>query len=110
VWIITDQGFVSVVQHNVDDRLLCVRARRREDLEPFDAEVVEHAGSDYQYRCNVHREAFAEWMEDRISDLSYTTHAKENMAGNDTRRYQAYLNVWADLAELQPTPPFTTTA
>jgi hypothetical protein len=107
MWIITNKGFVSVVQDNADDSKLCVRARRIEDLAPFDAEVVEHAGSDYQYRCTVDRHTFAEWMRGNIMSLDYTTHAKENMAGDDRARYKAYLNVWEDLAALQPQPPFS---
>jgi hypothetical protein len=29
------------------------------------------------------------------------------MAGDDRARYKAYLNVWEDLAALQPQPPFS---
>lgn len=66
MWIITSGGFVSIVQHRDDPRLLIVRGRFEGDVERFLAvpgqlrpleECTPHA--DYRYRCTVPRETVA---------------------------------------------------
>ena len=55
MWLLTETGFVSIVQDRDDHAVLQVRARVPQDIEETfpGAEVITTPGSDYRYRARV---------------------------------------------------------
>lgn len=106
MWIITKDGFISVVEWRHDPGCVLVRARVREDLLTLvqDFAIERNPEADYMYRTVVTREELAAWLAKRVDDVCYTSHAKEEMTTSDdgTRdmaRYDAYMDVWGALYE-----------
>jgi hypothetical protein len=111
MWIITTNGFLSIVQ-NLDstgpDDALLVRGRVRADLERF-ADFVAHHGdrpavvhtprSDYGYRLTTSREMFASYLTEQVGALNYPNF-KDEVAAADPRRARIYARVWEVLRDL----------
>ena len=112
MWVITRDGFISVVRHRDIEGAMLVRARRREDLErPFGhlGLVEEDGAADYRFRMVVPVEDLESFLVSSVEEIDYDTHAKEAMAGGDTQRYRAYLTVWSALYRLQDNTTRVTT-
>lgn len=75
MWLFTETGFVSAVQHRTNPDILVVRARDRKSLEPlatqFTLEINTNAHSDYPYRVFIHKLDFNTWVSDSIKFLDY---------------------------------------
>lgn len=75
MWVFTETGFVSAVQHRDNPDYLVVRSRDRQSLQELaDVSAVDIkflTGSDYPYRVFVPREDFKSWMNDQIDFLGY---------------------------------------
>lgn len=75
MWIFTETGFISAVQHRDNPELLVVRARDRLSLEPLAAfaetEITTNPIADYPYRTIVGKGTFAAWTVDAIDTLNY---------------------------------------
>tara|TARA_Y100001934_G_C12324383_1_gene761771 strand:- start:443 stop:847 length:405 start_codon:yes stop_codon:yes gene_type:complete len=75
MWIFTQTGFLSVVEHRDDRRCLIVRARAQEDLKDIAEfavqQVMEMPEADYRFRVEVARVTFAAFMRSKISELDY---------------------------------------
>jgi len=87
MWLMTQYGFFSIVQHKDDAEKYLVRARLRPDLErlkdlaALTTEIVELKSADYRYRIVISREEMLRvlrWLgeainypnfKDRIADL-----------------------------------------
>ena len=107
MWIISRDGFISIVQHKDDPSKFRVRARRIEHLtRTFDItedDVIDFGpdASDYRYHVDIDREAVAEELLFSLNDIDYESHAKEAMAGDDREMYQALMGCWRNLLGLQ---------
>lgn len=111
MWLMNKNGFFSLVQHNQDEDVLMIRARVRADLEeafPDDIDqIVETIDGDYRYRISLPREQVKQYVASTLDDLTYTSHAKEEMsAGKEPGRIRAYMSVWSTLGDLQPGGPY----
>jgi hypothetical protein len=110
MWVINKSGFFSVVQHNKDAGVLMIRARVVDDLVrafPDDIDkIVELETADYRYRISLPRLDVEQWMLDELDDVTYTSHAKEEMSKGKPGRYSAYMSVWSVLGDLQPGGPY----
>ncbi len=110
MWIISDKGFVSLVQHDTDPELIRARARRKAHLlDTFDLtedEIIDYGPNppDYRWHANVPREDVAEAISDSIMNMSYTSHVKESVSGNDRQMYRAMMSTWNAFYELQRPP------
>lgn len=75
MWIFTETGFVSAVQHRDDPNLLVVRARDRLSLEPLadfaTTEITTNPNADYPYRTIVAKDVFAAWTTDKVEEIEY---------------------------------------
>ncbi|MCL5670049.1 MAG: hypothetical protein M1423_01935 [Acidobacteria bacterium] len=103
MWIVTNFGFFSVVQKPGDDQLT-VRARVRQDLEalrgkyiPDLGEILENAGTDYQYRVKVRREVFAEAMKSIVLDIDYSNFKNSVAKKQGHNRAHVYHDLWSSL-------------
>ena len=98
MWLMTEKGFVSVVEHRDDPDTLIVRARVPEDLKGLGLEVSEfNKDADYRYRTYICRAYFAHIVMTAVMDLNYTNFKS---ACPDNRQ-EIYLSVWSTLIELE---------
>ena len=111
MWILTPDGFYSIVQKRGETDL-CVRARVGADLDrlrenclPSLTETVETPDGDYRYRAWASHEAVAEALAAVVRDLRYDNF-KNEVARNDHERAAVYHDVWNMLGRLQPGGPY----
>ena len=110
MWIIAKDGFVSLVEHEADPDLMRARARRREHLaQTFDlpdAAIIDLGpdAPDYRWHADIPRLNVAQVMYDAVLDVDYTSHVKEEVAGDDNAMYTAMLACWTALHRLQDPP------
>lgn len=76
MWVFTQHGFVSAVQHFEDPTKIQVRARDKQSLEMaaalFSTEIISSPRNDYPYRVILDREQFNEFMLTEVALLDYT--------------------------------------
>lgn len=111
MWIITTQGFLSVVR-NLDSRgpgdALLVRGRAIEDLADFAAfsarrgaptDVKRTPDADYEFRLTASRETLAAFLAERVGSLDYANF-KDEIGNTDAHRAHVYMEVWEALRGL----------
>ena len=101
MWIFTQTGFVSAVQHRDDPDLLVVRARDRLSLEPLaestTLNITTNAQADYPYRVILSKDDFAAWTLTQIEDLNYPNF-KNQVAVTRGKKFAGHLGeVWATM-------------
>lgn len=110
MWLITPDGFFSVVQKPGDaqHQQLTVRARVASDLDrlrdtylPELGQTVTGAGTDYAYRATAPREAVAAAMARIASAIDYANFKDEVKHRQGWSRANAYHHVWHALYALQ---------
>jgi len=107
MWVITTQGFYSIVRKPDDQPgQVTVRTRRRADLVrfreavPLATEIETQTGTDYQYRCHADQVDVASWLAGQVMEIDYSNFKS---AVNDAlgRRYELILHrVWTELHRL----------
>jgi hypothetical protein len=112
MWLITKNGFLSVVQ-NLDSRgpddALLVRGRVRADLERFAdfaarrgarPAVVESPDADYGFRLATSRGNLAAFLAAQVDALDYPNF-KSEVAKAEPERAHVYMGVWSALGKLR---------
>lgn len=116
MWIMSTDGFVSMVRHNKIPDTMLVRARVKADLEKtfpgYDIET--HIGADYLYRALVPVDVAAAVIAEQVKNLDYTSHAKDEMIKRAPKadvgsRSTALYATWNAFAQLQPYAPYAKT-
>lgn len=115
MWIMTQDGFFSVVARHGKDERLTVRARSRADLDrlhkryptlvpALDSNAEYAANRDYPWRVVMSRNAFARVMSAEVIDLDYSNfkNAVAKRLGND--REDTYHTVWDVLRDIEGEP------
>ena len=115
MWLITKNGFLSVVQ-NLDSKgpgdALLVRGRVRGDLEHFAGaaarlgerpEIVETPRADYGFRLTTSRAVLAAYVAGQVGALDYPNF-KSEIAKDDPERAHVYMDVWSALRGLRGRP------
>lgn len=108
MWLLTQLGFFSVVQHRDNAAVVMIRARVKADLRELmkvtkvRSPIIKTPDADYPYRTIVHR-----------SNLQLITHAlcgsqlldysnfKDRVYSRDPERERIYHQVWALLRQLE---------
>lgn len=114
IWIITKNGFISLVQDRDNPNMLQVRARVREDIERHFPTAYIRAvdGADYRYRARISKARVADKLATMVLDeLTYTSHFKDvaiAMDRGNMGRRTAYYAVWTALAGMQDWAPYAT--
>jgi hypothetical protein len=106
MWICFNNAFISVVQKAGEGaELLTVRARRRGDIERVfpDAKVVEHTGTDYQFRAQLLRAEVADALVASVRAIDYSNF-KDSV--EDEQLHDAYMSVWSTMLRTQEANPF----
>jgi len=110
MWVFTPIGFFSVVAHRDKKKVVMVRARCREDLTAFRKKYCKKLGairfldwSDYPYRAETSRWAFAHAMFKVSLDLTYTNFKS---SVHQPGRSSLYMGVWSKLRDGERTGGF----
>jgi hypothetical protein len=116
MWIVTKQGFLSVVR-NLDSKgpssALLVRGRVREDLQHlanFAARrgerpaVTNTPDADYVFRLATSRAILSAYLDEEVDGLTYPNF-KGEVAKADPKRAHVYMGVWTALRKLQGARP-----
>ena len=115
MWLITPQGFFSIVQKPQDAAAgtLTVRARVRRDLDglrdtllPELGPTLAHAGTDYRYRATAPASSVARAMATMVEQLDYPNFKNAVATSQGSRRAELYHEVWSSLYQLQDNPAF----
>lgn len=110
MWIFTNYGFVSAVQHNKKKDVLLVRAREPGALEAFakrhglKAKVERTPVADYLYRAEFNKDRFAEAVADEVRRIDYGNFKNSFRAAvpeNTTASHWALMDVWRVMRDLQ---------
>lgn len=107
MWVFTQNGFVSVVNHDRDDEKLTVRARDIEslqDLAEMSGEPIESTPyRDYEHRIFVDREVYADWLTYHVDSLDYSNF--KNRVGDTLgpQWYHACSHVWEAMLDISDT-------
>jgi hypothetical protein len=109
MWIATKHGFYSAVAKGGEANV-CVRARVKQDLEnlrqfhrlPF--EIIENAGTDYPYRANFSKYAWANILSSLAEDIDYSNFKNEVYERQGSERAAIYGTVWSTLVKLEWLP------
>ena len=105
MWLFTETGFVSAVQHRDNKDLLVVRARDRQSLVPLSEQtgdpITTNAYSDYPYRVILHKDVFASWVTEAIKFLDYPNF-KNQVAVTRGKKFAHTLgSVWATMLDAE---------
>ena len=79
MWLFCRDGFLSIVEHNLNSNILIVRSRFKNHIQKIfgDVEVQEDAGTDYEYRAEIPKEKVAKVMSDLVKDIDYPNFKNE---------------------------------
>jgi hypothetical protein len=106
MWVFTNTGFVSIVQHREQVDLMIVRARRAAHLQSLfpGAEVLETKNADYRFRTFIHRGRVKDALAAAVDALDYPNF-KNSIA--DASYHDAASAVWNVMYQLPPSsqPP-----
>jgi hypothetical protein len=104
MWIMTNNGYLSIVSKDCGPAELLVRARRAGDIEKVfpNAKVTRQTDSDYLYRAILPRDAVKQALAAMIDVIDYPNF-KDSV--EDRSLHAAYVSVWCAMAGLQHPPP-----
>lgn len=106
MWLFSQRGFYSIVQHKERPDYFVVKARVKGDIEkywPF-AEIERNENFDYLYRAVLHRTEVEEVILKMVLNIDYTSF-KGSL--EDKRRYAWYVQLWEVLCMMQEAFRFT---
>ena len=106
MWLITSQGFYSVVAHGEDASLVLVRARTQGDLLALRKQIPaldlwEDPTADYRWRAEVRREDWHAAVAELAAATDYGNFKSEVARCQGSRRAALYERVWSTLRALQ---------
>lgn len=112
MWIFTETGFVSAVQHREDPNTLVVRARDRASLEHLQVALdaisegasspIEHTPTaDYPYRLYTDRLFFARWAAHMARDISYSNFKGQCYQTLPEEYSNALHDVWSAMHQVE---------
>ena len=106
MWLLTTQGFYSVVAHRRDPDKLLVRARAREDLEALREQIpglriTSDRAADYRWRAVVSRAEWVAAVAVLAANLDYGNFKAAVAEREGAERHRVYQRVWSELLSLQ---------
>ena len=107
MWLFTQHGMVSVVQHREDPNMLLVRSREpgvlRELFKGTETRIHKLPKADYRYRALVDRDGFWDVMIRQINQINYPNFKNHllNEKRVDMNTYRAYEEVYYAAAFLE---------
>ena len=113
MWLITPEGFFSIVQKPEDkaEGALTIRARVADDLDrlrntalPELGPTIRGAGTDYRFRAKAPKSAVAAALAWMVETLDYSNFKSEVARQHGSKRAHVYHDVWDVLFRLQTDP------
>ena len=105
MWLFSSEGFISVVAHTEKPDTLLVRARDEGSLLSLQgatgATLTHTPIADYPYRIEVLREAYAAWVLEEISRLTYTNYKSHMVQTRGHQFTEALHQVWATMHAIE---------
>jgi hypothetical protein len=100
MWLVLNDAFLSIVEHDTDKSFLRVRARVEGDIERvFPGVPVQLMKvSDYAYHANVLRAVAGPRIAELVANIDYSNF-KNSVKEHD--RHAAYLTIWSAMSRLQ---------
>ncbi|MBO4789837.1 MAG: hypothetical protein J5492_02360 [Oxalobacter sp.] len=100
MWIMLNDGFLSIIKKDCAPDELLVQARRPGDIERVFPQVVvqETLENDYRYQAAVKKSLVMEAISKRIEAIDYPDFT-ESVEGGDL--LNAYMEVWGDMENIQ---------
>lgn len=100
MWLFSQRGFFSIVQHRDKPHILIVKARMRGDIEKYwpDAVIERNEDFDYLYRTELYRHQVEPVILKMVQDVNY---ASFKGSLEDKRRYIWHVQVWEILCLMQ---------
>ena len=106
MWIMTTDGFFSVVKKPGQKRDLTVRSRVKTDLDKLlnklnsEISIQEGVGTDYPFRVVMPQADWANYVQKAAMDIEYDNF-KNTLDSSDHHRHEAYFNCWSALTSLE---------
>lgn len=105
MWLLTIQGFYSVVAHRENPDVVLVRGRVRADLEALKAQipgldVFEDPTADYRWRAEVTRAEWTRAASELAASVDYDNFKNAVARWQGQERHDIYSEVWAVLTRL----------
>ena len=101
MWVFTDKGFLSIVQHNSMPDCFQVKSRVGYPLEILwpghEIEVIDWA--DYRYRITIAKQEVAPVLVGAIESIGYTSF--KDQCRDDARYYESLGRSWAEMDRYQ---------
>ena len=103
MWVFTETGFVSIVNHHEKKNNMLVRGRIKEDVIGFrdlsgSTNIVSHTPqNDYPYRTILTKKQVTKAMQNTIKKIQYTNFKEAVHDG--TSRDPCYVQIWSTLVE-----------
>ena len=101
MWIFTDKGFLSIVQHNEIGDCFQVKSRVVEPLEilwpEHEIEIIDWA--DYRFRITIPKVQVIPVLAKQIGSVEYTSF--KNECENDPDYYYALTRIWGIMYNYQ---------
>jgi hypothetical protein len=96
MWVFTDKGFVSIVEHREDPETLVVRSRFAGHIRNLfpGAKVIKTPDADYLYRAFLPRQAVKEKLAESVQDIDYPNF-KNSI--DESPYHEACKDVWSAL-------------
>jgi hypothetical protein len=105
MWLFTQHGFISAVQHDNDDDTIIVRARDARSLEfiaaLFEVPVERTPANDYPYRVFVRRADFMNYLSAEVDMLDYPDYKARLHATRGDDFYAAATHVWRSMHAIE---------
>lgn len=103
MWLMTKQGFYSVVQHRDDPDVVLVRARAQKDIEALreqipDLDIYSDPHADYLWRAEVSREDWQAALVEFAEAIDYDNYKN---AVQSKEHKTLYMQVWSTMLRLQ---------
>ena len=101
MWLFTDKGFLSIVQHNEIEDCFQVKSRVAEPLEILwpghEIEVIDWA--DYRFRITIPKAQVIPVLAEQIGSVEYTSF--KNECENAPDYYYALSRIWVEMYRYQ---------
>lgn len=105
MWLFTQHGFLSAVQHYDNPDTIVVRARDKRSLEMLaelvDLEIINTPGNDYPYRVHAPRGEFMSYLMTEVEMLNYGNFKDQLHSSRGERYYGAASRVWRVMHDVE---------
>ena len=105
MWVFTQHGFVSAVQHFENPEQIVVRSRDKESLALagafFEKEIISSPRNDYPFRIILSRTQFAEFMQTEVAMLDYTNFKSRLDVSRGELWHDTASQVWSIMHDIE---------